>query len=136
MDVCHQLDNKQMEQLHALYQCESWSAGRSLEETQIAVKNSQLCFALVDGEKNLVAFARVLTDYIFKALIFDVIVDGKYRGRGLGNTLVMTIKNYSRLSQVKHFELYCLPELHDFYGKHGFTLNVSDMRLMRYDRKE
>ena len=117
MDVSFQLNQKQIEQLHRLYQKESWSKGRSLEETQNGVQGSQLCVALIDQEKNLAAFARVLTDTVFKALIFDVIVDEKYRGDGLGDTLIRTIKNHPLLAQVKHVELYCLPELEAFYER-------------------
>ena len=132
MDLCYQLNDKQIEQLHTLYQNESWSRGRSLQETQQVVKSSQLCVALIDKEGNLAAFSRVLTDTIFKALIFDVIVNEKYRGEGLGAVLINTIKKHQLLARVKHFELYCLEELNDFYEKFGFSTEVSDMRLMRY----
>ena len=135
MEVCYQLNSRQIEQLHALYQKESWSKGRTLEETQRCIKGSQLCIALIDNEGNLAAFARVLTDAIFKALIFDVIVCEKYRGDGLGNTLITTIKNHPTLARVKHFELYCLPELEEFYERQGFTTDVSNMRLMRHINK-
>jgi predicted GNAT family N-acyltransferase len=132
VEVCYQLNRKHIEQLHALYQKESWSKDRTLEETQCVVEGSQLCIALIDEEGNLAAFSRVLTDTIFKALIFDVIVHEKYRGEGLGSTLINTIKNHTALSRVKHFELYCLEELNDFYQKYGFSTEVSNMRLMRY----
>jgi len=135
MEVCYQLNKKQIEQLHALYQKESWSRGRTQEETQRGVEHSSLCVALIDSKGNLAAFTRVLTDTVFKALIFDVIVHEKYRGDGFGNTLITAIKNHPLLTQVKHFELYCLPELEAFYERHGFTTDVSNMRLMRYINK-
>lgn len=40
----------------------------------------------------LVAYARVLTDFTFKALIFDVIVSENQRGCGLGDKLTELIK--------------------------------------------
>lgn len=132
MDLCYQLNDKHIEQLHVLYQNESWSKGRSLEETRHVVRSSQLCVALIDREGNLAAFSRVLTDTIFKALIFDVIVNEKYRGEGLGAELINTIKKHQLLARVKHFELYCLEELNNFYEKFGFSTDVSNMRLMRY----
>jgi N-acetylglutamate synthase-like GNAT family acetyltransferase len=130
--ITHQLDAKHIEQLHLLYQSESWAKGRTLTETKSCVSNSSICIAMIEKEGNLVGFTRVLTDYVFKALIFDVIVHEKYRGDGLGNTLIAAIKNHPKLTSVKHFELYCLEELDHFYQKHGFTTNVSNMRLMRY----
>lgn len=132
---CHIADTltqAHIRQLHALYQNESWSKGRSLEETISCIQGSGLYIALLDAEDNLAAFARVLSDYIFKAIIFDVIVHEQYRGDGLGDRLIELIKNNPRLSRVKHFELYCVPELHTFYERHGFTTDVNNMRLMRY----
>lgn len=132
MQIINRLEPKHIEQLHALYQKESWAKGRTLEETRRGVSGSSICVAMVENEGDLVAFTRVLTDYIFKALIFDVIVHEKYRGAGLGNALINTIKNHPELSRVKHFELYCLEELNSFYERHGFSTEVSNMHLMRY----
>lgn len=123
---------KHIEQLHMLYQNESWSKGRTLEETRRCAGSSTLVFALMDERENLAAFTRVISDKIFKAIIFDVIVDEKYRGDGLGDRLVSMVKNHPELIAVKHFELYCLPELEPFYERHGFTTEVSNMRLMRH----
>ena len=36
----------------------------------------------------LVGFARVLTDFVYKALIFDVIVDAALRSNGVGRMLM------------------------------------------------
>lgn len=132
MEIINQLDAKHIEQLHCLYQQESWAKGRTLEETQSCVRGSSLCIAMIDSNNNLVAFTRVLTDYIFKALIFDVIVEAKHRGDGLGNTLINAVKKHPKLSRVKHFELYCLEELNNFYQKHGFSTDLNNMRMMRY----
>ena len=132
MEIINQLESRHVKQLHALYQHESWAKGRSLEETHRCVSGSSICIGMIEKEGNLVAFARVLTDYVFKALIFDVIVHEKYRGDGLGNMLINTIKNHPELSRVKHFELYCLEELNNFYQKHGFSTDISNMHLMRY----
>jgi predicted GNAT family N-acyltransferase len=132
VQAIYELNEKQIQQLHQLYLGESWSKHRSLDETRQCVKDSQICIGLVDSGNNLVAFTRVLTDYVFKALVFDVIVSPQHRGDGLGDHLVSLIKNHDKLGRVKHIELYCLPALQPFYKKHGFSLNVDDMQLMRF----
>jgi len=81
---------------------------------------------------NLIGFTRVLTDFTFKALIFDVIVHLDHRKEKLGDKLINLVKTHSKLRQVKHFELYCLPELFEFYKKHGFEKNMGDIQLMRF----
>jgi predicted GNAT family N-acyltransferase len=131
MTVVHALDEAQIGQLHALYQNEWWTRGRSLDATRRCVTGSQICIGLVDGKGKLAAFARVITDFTFKALIFDVIVAKAARGAGLGQRLFDEITGHDRLRQVRHFELYCLPELFGFYRRFGFSENVGEVRLMR-----
>lgn len=80
------------------------------------------------------AFARVLTDFAIKALIFDVIVDGNYRQQGLGKKLVDAVVAHPALKAVRHLELYCLPELVPFYERWGFTDSLGGLRLMRLER--
>jgi len=104
-----------------------------MDETTSCVKGSQICLGLVDEHNTLQGFARVLTDYTFKALIFDLIVADTYRNKGLGNQLMSLIKNHPDLRNVKHFELYCLPDMFDFYEKHGFTSDVGDIKLLRHN---
>lgn len=132
MDVTYTLNEKNIIELHTLYLSQWWAKDRSLEETQQCVEGSQLCIALLDNNGKLQGFARVLTDYVFKALIFDVIIAKEYRKQGLGDKLITLIKQHSDLARVKHFELYCLPELEPFYHSHNFTSDVGNIRLMRY----
>jgi len=135
MKAIYELNNKQIEELHQLYQNEWWTEGRTLAETKKCVEDSQVCIGLIDSSGRLQGFARVLTDYTFKALIFDVIVSKDYRGTSLGNKLMELIKDHEKLRRVKHFELYCLPEMFSFYEKHGFSSNVGKIQLMRYDNQ-
>ncbi len=131
MNVILELSEKHIEQLHALYQAEWWTRGRSLEDTKQCVSGSQICIGITSGHDDLIGFVRVLTDFTFKALIFDVIVTQVERGKGLGNKLLSLVKNNERLKSVRHFELYCLPEMLSFYEKHGFSTNVGEVKLMR-----
>jgi predicted GNAT family N-acyltransferase len=133
MQITHQLTEQQIQQLHQLYQNEYWSKGRSLEDTFRCVQGSSIIFGFVEGE-NLQAFARVVTDYVFKAFIFDVIVSEQLRARGVGKQIVESILNHPELKKVKHIELYCLPELFSFYSQFGFTQDIASMQLMRRDR--
>lgn len=135
MQLVHQLSDSQIAQLHQLYQNEWWSAGRSYTETETCVKNSSLIFALVEAGE-LIAFARVLTDGVFKAFLFDVIIAPHKRQQGLGNQLLESIKSHSLIGSVKHLELYCVAELIPYYRQHGFTTAVGPIHLMRRSRQD
>ena len=126
------LNRSQIEELHQMYQAEWWSRGRKLNDVRRVVEHSDLVFAFCDPETGrLAAFARVLTDYVYKAMVFDVIVDRAHRGSGLGRMLLDAITSHPALLFVENIELYCRPELVPFYEKWGFTADLSQLRFMR-----
>ena len=129
--VVYELDAAQIVQLHALYLREWWTADRSLEETRRCVEGSQIRIGLIDDAGDLVGFVRVVTDYTIKALVFDVLVAEAERGKGLGDRLMQLVLAHPDLAGVRHFELYCRPELEAFYERFGFRLEVGGVRLMR-----
>ena len=133
MKVIYKLDKHHIKQLHTLFKKEWWTNKRSLQETQKVVKNSSIVIGLVDSNNDLRAFVRMLTDYIFKAIIFDVIVDESFRSRGLGKELMKLVLEHKELKDVKHFELYCLPEMIEFYKGYGFSDELRELVFMRLD---
>jgi predicted GNAT family acetyltransferase len=84
--VLNELTDPQIKQLHALYQGEWWSTGRTLAEVHTMLEHSDFIFAIAAPDtQQLLAFARVLSDHIFKAMVFDVIVHPDHRSAGLGS---------------------------------------------------
>lgn len=132
-NVQHSLTEQQVHDLVRMYQNEWWTKGRELSQVQQMLRHSDLIVAVCEGER-LVAFARVLTDFLFKALILDVIVDSTYRSQGLGRALMENIVNHPSLRPVKHLELYCLPCLLPFYERWSFSSNLGELRFMRLSR--
>ena len=125
-----------VEQLWQLYQGEWWSRGRRLEDVRRAVQHSDVVFAFCDSETGrLAAFARVLTDFVYKAVVFDVIVERTHRHLGLGRILLEAITAHPALLFVEHIELYCRPELVAFYKKCGFKADLADLHFMRKTQK-
>jgi GNAT superfamily N-acetyltransferase len=130
--VIERLSPRQTEQLHQLYQNEWWTERRSLDQVKRMLAHSDLCLGVLDPDSDrLIGFARVLTDRVFKALIFDVIVDPEFRDKKLGALLMDAVLGHRDLRQIKHFELYCLPEMESFYRRWGFDRDVSGVALMR-----
>jgi GNAT superfamily N-acetyltransferase len=125
------LNDDQIEDLYRLYQTEWWSKGRKKADIERMLKHSDLIVAFCEPDsKRLIAFSRILTDYVYRATIFDVIVEASYRGDGLGRILIDTIVNHPDLESVEGLYLYCLPEMIPFYKKWGFTDDVGQ-RLMK-----
>jgi predicted GNAT family N-acyltransferase len=126
------LNSPQIDQLVDLFQAEWWTKGRTKKDVEQALKSGGPLFAYVNPENGeLVAFARSITDGVYKAMIFDIIVKAEWRGTGLGATLMDTILNDPLLVGIKHRELYCLEEMAPFYEKWGFTSALAGLVFMR-----
>jgi len=126
----------QTAQLTVLYQAEWWTAGRAHRDVERMLNGSDIVFGLAERDTGaLVAFARALTDGVFKAIILDLIVRQDYRGLGVGDSMIHLILAHPRLQGVRHKELYCLPELMPFYRRFGFSTEVGAIALMRHERR-
>ncbi len=118
----HQLSPAQIEQLHQMYRQEWWSKERALADVPTLLSNSDLLFGLWDEDaQQLAGFCRVLTDWVYRAIVFDVIVATDYRGQGLGAKLIELVTTHPKLAQVECIQLFCTPEMQPFYQKYGFT---------------
>jgi predicted N-acetyltransferase YhbS len=119
--VIDTLTPNQVEQLLQLYKQTWWATHRKLADVQRMLSQSDLLFGLCDeATQTLVAFARVLTDGVYRAIVFDVIVSETHRGQGLGLLLIQQVVSHPMLSQVECIQLFCLPDMLPFYQKHGF----------------
>ncbi|ODA67819.1 Acetyltransferase (GNAT) family protein [Methyloligella halotolerans] len=135
VSVIHLLSDSQVDDLLALYQKEWWSKGRTLTDVRTMLENSDLIFGLADDETGrLLGFARVITDMVYRAIIYDVIVDEELRGQNLGKRLMDAMMSDNVLASIASVELHCLPEMEAFYGKWGFAPNNSGTRPLRIRR--
>ncbi|MGF1734209.1 GNAT family N-acetyltransferase [Photobacterium satsumensis] len=131
MKIINDFSHERVKQVHDLYKQVWWAKDRTLEDTHACVRGSQVCIGILDEADQLVGFVRVLSDFVFKALIFDVIVCSTYRGTGLGKKLMQQVETHDGLKKIKHFELYCLPEMESYYNSLGFSAEVGGVRLLR-----
>ncbi|OKH55224.1 GNAT family N-acetyltransferase [Calothrix sp. HK-06] len=122
--VVSQLNESQICDLLDLYKNEFWSKKRIREDTVKMLAASDIVVGLVDENDKLIGFARVLTDFVYRAIIFDVIIKPTHRNTGLGKQLMHTIIEHPQLSNVEHFALWCLPEMAPYYAKWGFTSEI------------
>lgn len=127
----HELSSRHVAELHELYRSEWWTSDRTAADIEVMLANSSFVFGLVTEADHLVGFARVLSDRVYKAVIFDVIVSAEHRGEGLGDELMQWILAHPELERVRHFELYCLPEMQPFYARFGFGGELGSVAMMR-----
>jgi ribosomal protein S18 acetylase RimI-like enzyme len=121
IQVIETLSEPQIMELAKLYKQEGWTKDRTLEDIKKMIKHCKI-IGLIDEETDrLVGFTRIVTDYIYRATIYDVIVLKEYQGLGLGRLLMETIVNHPILSKIERVDLYCAEEKIEFYKKWGFN---------------
>jgi ribosomal protein S18 acetylase RimI-like enzyme len=129
---CEQKSDIDLEQLQALFNAHAfWAKERRIEDLAIAIEHSDPTISMWDGEK-LVGFARATSDGIYRAMIWDVVIDEAYRGLGLGRQLVATLVNHPKLTRVERVYLTTSHQ-QNFYERLGFVRN--DTATMILDQR-
>lgn len=135
--IVEHLSEEQVVQLHALLQEQWWGTSRSLEEVQVMVQHSSLIIGLIDEEReSLVGFCRVLTDFVFRGTVYDVMVKKQWQGRGLGRLLMDTLSAHPKLRPVGCLYLSCNPDMVAFYEQWGFRVFEKGMEWMIRGRRD
>lgn len=130
LKIVETLNDDFVNQLSSLYEDTWFTQNRSIDDIKIMLNNCYLTLGFVESDK-LVGFCRVVSDGIYKAFLFDVIVRDEYRNKGIGRFMMDSLLNHSKLVHVKHIELYCPEKITPFYRKLGFDVRTS--LLMRYE---
>ena len=127
------LTPSQIDDLMTLYVSAWWATDRTRADVEAMLDATSVVVGIADRDDDdrLVAFARVLTDRTYVALVLDVIVTDDRRGRSLGAFLMENVLSQHELRAVRSIELVCQPEVTAFYERWGFTADVGRSTLLR-----
>ena len=120
------------ELLIALFDQAQWSQGRTTHDTSKMLAQSDLVVSAWENNR-LIGFGRVLTDYVFRASIWDVIIDQHYQGKDIGTQVMRRILDHPSLKHVELFWL-CTRDKQAFYATLGFS--DQEQTGMVWDRKK
>lgn len=104
-----------------------WGQSRTIEQQHIALQNS-INFGIFHHKKQI-AYARVMTDYVFFAYLLDVFVIDDYQGNGYSKLLLEQILNYPELKNIDKWML-ATKDAHGLYEKFGFETVKDSSKLM------
>lgn len=132
-------------EVRTLYGTYGWWDDRTDDDVREALDETDVVVGIRDDETGeLVASARVLTDYTFYAMVFDVVVRADRRGEGLGRELMAAVVAHPALADVAP-TLLAREGLVEFYESCGFEVATpvahpdgepEALRFMAYDRRE
>jgi len=117
------------QQLQGLYRFTSWGKGRSLEQIDQMLDQTSLCFSVYHAGA-LVAFCRMLTDFVFRASLWDIMVHPDHQGRGLGSALIEYALEHPSVKDIPLIITYT-SELGGFLSQKGFKGEKGAMMLLR-----
>ena len=118
-----------IKQLQSLLQKNTtWANERSKKNLKTMIKNSSVVVSLWSGKK-LVGFGRATTDGIYRAVLWDIVVDNDIQGTGLGKNILNALLNHNDIKKVEKVYLMTTKKT-DFYLHNGFGL-VTNQSLLK-----
>jgi ribosomal protein S18 acetylase RimI-like enzyme len=111
-----------------------WAQERNIDDLQIAIANSNPVVTVWDRQR-LIGFARATSDGIYRAAIWDVIIDPDYQGVGLGRKLVETVLSHPLVSKVERVYLTTTHQ-QSFYERIGFKQNETTTMVLYNSESE
>jgi len=129
-----ELSSSQVDELVRWFDGLWWINGRTRADVEVMLASCAV-IAFVDDDDRLVAFARAISDRVYKALVLDVVVAVEQRGTGLGATLMDAVLAHPAVVTCAHIELYCAPDMVAFYERYGFTADLGTLTFMRATRE-
>ncbi|MDX2256438.1 MAG: GNAT family N-acetyltransferase [Pseudanabaenaceae cyanobacterium bins.39] len=122
-------DDVDIVQLQELFKIGAfWAKERSLDDMAIAIANSNPVVTVWDRDR-LIGHARATSDGIFRATIWDVVIDPNYRGAGLGRKLVQTVLAHPHVCRVERVYLMTTHQ-QKFYEQIGFHNNTTSTLVL------
>ena len=109
----------------------SWGKKRNIKDLKKMLAGSSVVISLWSKDK-LIGFGRANTDEIFRAVLWDIIIEKDYQNLGLGTKIVhklLTNPSVSNVQRIYIMTTHC----ESFYEKIGFK-NASNQMLMIYDK--
>ncbi|NJL02113.1 MAG: GNAT family N-acetyltransferase [Spirulinaceae cyanobacterium SM2_1_0] len=124
----------QIDDLYQLYRGEWWCRDRQRADLEAMLAHSDVTLGFCTESGRLVAFTRLLSDQIYQAILFDVIVHPQHRGQGLGRALIEAALQHPAVVNVETVTLFCRSEMIPFYQKWDFAALRAEIHARRRRR--
>ena len=81
-----------------------WAKNRSINDLRKSLANSDAIISLWDSNE-IVGFGRALSDGVFRAVLWDIVIDKNHQGKGYGKLIVNNLLNSRKLKNTKKIYL-------------------------------
>jgi GNAT superfamily N-acetyltransferase len=119
-----------LRQLMELFRHAYWTDRRTAKDVRRMLRYTPFTLSAWQGDR-LVAFCRVLTDFTYRAVLYDVIVHPDFRGQGVAKQLMQKLHTHPKLRRIESWYL-STRNAHGLYSQFGWVHNpVNFMEFKR-----
>ena len=105
-----------------------WAKNRTINDLKKCLANSDVVISLWVGQE-IVGFGRALTDGIYRGVLWDIVIDQNYQGKGFGKLIVKSLLNSKKIKNTK--KLYLMTTNKKlFYSQLNFKEVISQNLLI------
>tara|TARA_B100000700_G_C15030620_1_gene850293 strand:- start:755 stop:1216 length:462 start_codon:yes stop_codon:yes gene_type:complete len=108
----------------------SWAKRRCLNDLKMALSQSTEIVSLWKGRK-IIGFGRCTSDSVYRAVLWDVVVDEEFQHKGFGKRLIKALISSPKLKNVE--KVYVMTtQSEQFYSKVDFKECLNQKLFIRY----
>ena len=106
-----------------------WAKNRTIKDLKKCLANSDVIVSLWVRDE-IVGFGRALTDGIYRGVLWDIVIDQNYQGKGFGKLIVKSLLSSKKIKNTK--KLYLMTSNKKlFYSQLDFEEVTSQNLLIR-----
>ena len=106
-----------------------WARNRKISDLKKCLANSDVIISIWVGNE-IVGFGRALTDGIYRGVLWDIVIDQNYQGKGFGKLIVKNLLSSKKIKNTK--KLYLMTTNKKlFYSQIDFKEVTSQNLLIR-----
>ena len=106
-----------------------WAKSRTINDLKKCLANSDVIVSLwVKNE--IIGFGRALTDGIYRGVLWDIVIDQNYQGRGFGTLIIKKLLSSKKIKNTKKLYLMTTNKK-QFYNQFNFEEVTAQNLLIR-----
>ncbi|TYR80483.1 GNAT family N-acetyltransferase [Priestia megaterium] len=117
ISILNNLDNVDWSRMKDIYHSVGWEKHDEVKIKKIFSLSNVIAIAYYKGE--IVGFGRGVSDGVFNAAIYDVVIEKTYQNKGIGRQIIRNLLD--QLKDISCVHLVATTGNEEFYRKLGFS---------------
>ena len=135
MKITFKTEPPQIDAYFELFESTGWNEEYHLSKDELlfSISNSYYTLSAYDNDR-LIGFGRIVSDGILHAMIYEMIINPDYQGKGIGGDILNMLIQKCLDSNIRDIQLFCAKGKRGFYEKYNFVARPDDGPVMDYKR--